>query len=58
MSAIEHSLPNPFTSLDAPDDTVEPELAEIITAIEMELQAFLDRPPLFLRNGPDWSGPN
>jgi hypothetical protein len=63
MSAIEHLLPNPFTFLQAapepePEPDPNPEVAEIVEAIELELQAFLDRPPLFLRLGPDWSGPN
>ena len=55
-------LPNPFTSLapaprprhrnSEPDDPgyrkSEPDVADIIDAIERELQAFLEKPPLFL----------
>lgn len=35
-------LPNPFAELPPPP---EPDLADIVAAIERELQAFIERPP-------------
>jgi hypothetical protein len=53
MIEREDILPNPFAQLPAPPAEPDARLAAIITAIELELQAFLDRPPLFLRQHRD-----
>jgi hypothetical protein len=42
MPDRDQALPNPFAELPAPPD---PELADVVAAIERELRAFIDRPP-------------